>query len=66
MEILAGQADAVRQELDRAYSQQQLEAWLLADLFDGDLTEVLIQERADDRDFEVVEWPHTDAAKEVA
>ena len=56
----------MRQELDRAYSQQQLEAWLLADLFDGDLTEVLIQERADDRDFEVVEWPHTDAAKEVA
>ncbi len=54
VEIPPGQTDAVRQALDGTSSQQQLDAWLLADLFDGDLTEVLIEEHTDYRDFSLV------------
>lgn len=49
-----GQAEAVRRALGGASHRDVLEAWLFSELFDGDLTEVLIEEHADCRDFSLV------------
>ena len=52
--IPPGQAEAVRRALVGASRQDVLEAWLFSELFDGDLTEVLIEEDADCRGFSLV------------
>lgn len=52
--IPAAQSDAVLESLDRPSHLQALESWLFADLFDADLTEVLIEEYPDCRRFSLV------------